>query len=33
LEGYSYDEPWPTEIRGFTLSYDHEPRKLELPEE
>ncbi|MBS1910946.1 MAG: hypothetical protein JST22_03075 [Bacteroidetes bacterium] len=21
LEGYSYDEPWPTEIKNFRLSY------------
>jgi hypothetical protein len=32
LEGYSYEEPWPKEIRGFTLSYQHEPRQLRLPE-
>jgi hypothetical protein len=31
LEGYSYEEPWPKEIRGFVLSYQDEPRKLKLP--
>jgi len=31
LEGYSYDEPWPTEIRGFKLTYQREPRKLDIP--
>lgn len=32
LEGYSYGEPWPKEIRGFNLTYQREPRELELPE-
>ncbi len=31
LEGYSYEEPWPKEIRSFKLSYQHEPRALSLP--
>lgn len=31
LEGYSYDEPWPKEIRGFKLSYQREPRELDIP--
>lgn len=31
LEGYSYDEPWPKAIRDFELSYQREPRNLELP--
>jgi hypothetical protein len=26
LEGYTYDEPWPAEIRSFTLTYQSEPR-------
>ncbi|MCL2726617.1 MAG: hypothetical protein FWD69_19530 [Polyangiaceae bacterium] len=32
LEGYSYEEPWPKEIRSFKLSYQHEPRGLSLPD-
>lgn len=28
LEGYSYDEPWPQEIRRFKLTYQREPREL-----
>jgi hypothetical protein len=32
LEGYSYDEPWPTEVRSFRLTYQREPRELQLPE-
>jgi hypothetical protein len=32
LEGFSYDEPWPRETGQFTLSYQREPRALELPE-
>jgi hypothetical protein len=31
LEGYSYEEPWPKDIRGFKLTYQREPRGLELP--
>lgn len=31
LEGYSYGEPWPNEIRGFQLTYESEPRDLDLP--
>ena len=30
LEGFSYDEPWPAEIRQFTLTYQDEPRELPL---
>jgi len=26
LEGFSYDEPWPTEIGNFRLAYSSEPR-------
>lgn len=32
LEGYSYEEPWPNEIRNFKLAYQREPREIELPE-
>jgi hypothetical protein len=32
LEGYSYDEPWPREIRNFELTYQKDPRKLDLPD-
>jgi hypothetical protein len=28
LEGYSFDEPWPEQIDGFSLSYTKEPRDL-----
>lgn len=28
LEGYSFEEPWPDEIREYTLSYTNECRKL-----
>jgi hypothetical protein len=28
LEGFSYDEPWPNEIRSFSLSYTMDPRDL-----
>jgi hypothetical protein len=31
LEGYSYDEPWPISIDGFQLSYQADPRHLDLP--
>lgn len=31
LEGFSYDEPWPAEIRQFTLTYQSEPRELPFP--
>ena len=31
LEGYSYEEPWPQEVRDFELSYQSEPRELPLP--
>ena len=32
LEGYSYEEPWPEEIRNFKLTYQSEPRALPLPD-
>lgn len=28
LEGYSYDEPWPTQTRGIELFYERTPREL-----
>lgn len=28
LEGYSFDESWPSEIGAFSLSYQREPRDL-----
>lgn len=31
LEGYSYDEPWPDDIRNFELRYQRQPRELVLP--
>lgn len=32
LEGYTYDEPWPDDVRGLALSYSPGPeRKLNLP--
>lgn len=31
LEGYSYDEPWPKEIHAFKLTYQREPRDLDVP--
>src|SRR5688500_6631342 len=31
LEGFSYDEPWPDEIRDFEIAYVHEPRLLPDP--
>jgi hypothetical protein len=30
LEGYSYDEPWPRDIRHFSLKYSDPTRKAEL---
>lgn len=31
LEGYTYDEPWPDEVRGLVLTYaSNEGRKLDL---
>lgn len=30
LEGYSYDEPWPKEIHGFSVKYSNADRKAEL---
>jgi hypothetical protein len=32
LEGYSYEEPWPSEVRNFILTYQSEPRELQLPD-
>jgi hypothetical protein len=32
LEGFTFDEPWPQQLRGFKLAYQHEPRELLLPE-
>lgn len=32
LEGFSYDEPWPSEDGNFTLSYRIEPRDIHLPD-
>lgn len=29
LEGFSYEEAWPEEIRDLKLSYRHEPRAIE----
>jgi hypothetical protein len=26
LEGYSFEEPWPTDVRAFTLEYTQDPR-------
>ncbi len=31
LEGYSYDEPWPSKVGSFQLTYQTFPRKLTLP--
>jgi hypothetical protein len=28
LEGYSYEEPWPADLRNFKLTYRAEPRAL-----
>ena len=28
LEGYTYEEPWPQEVRNLKLSYQREPREL-----
>ena len=30
LEGYTYDEPWPNPVRGYSLTYSDPIRKLEL---
>jgi len=30
LEGFSYDEPWPDQVGGFSLSYSDPERKAEL---
>jgi hypothetical protein len=30
LEGYTYDEPWPDVIRGFSLQYSDPERSVEL---
>lgn len=32
LEGFTYGEPWPEEVRGFELRYTQEPRELALPD-
>ncbi|MEX1107579.1 MAG: hypothetical protein WEC00_01590 [Dongiaceae bacterium] len=31
LEGYSYEESWPDVLGDYELSYQSEPRDLELP--
>jgi hypothetical protein len=31
LEGYSYDEPWPDQVKNFSLEYQSDPRSLKLP--
>jgi hypothetical protein len=31
LEGFSYDEPWPSAVGAFSLRYLREPRVLRLP--
>jgi hypothetical protein len=28
LEGYTYEEPWPPEVRNLKLTYQREPREL-----
>lgn len=28
LEGYTYEEPWPQEVRNLKLTYQREPREL-----
>jgi hypothetical protein len=30
LEGFSYDEPWPQQVSKFNLTYQRDPRELEL---
>jgi hypothetical protein len=32
LEGYSYEEPWPSEVSAFSVSYTKEPRDLDFLE-
>jgi hypothetical protein len=32
LEGYSYEEPWPEDVRSFKLTYQRDPRELQLPD-
>lgn len=32
LEGFTFDEPWPQQVRSFRLRYDREPRELQLPQ-
>lgn len=32
LEGFSYDEPWPKEMRNFSLTYQRDPRELSVDE-
>ena len=31
LEGFTFDEQWPTSVASFELRYDQEPRRLLLP--
>ena len=31
LEGFTFDEKWPTHFDDYRLRYDHQPRKLSLP--
>jgi len=31
LEGFTFDEPWPTRVLDFRLRYDRDPRELQLP--
>jgi hypothetical protein len=30
LEGYSFEEPWPTEVRTFSLEYTRDPRDFSI---
>jgi hypothetical protein len=32
LEGYTFDEPWPTRVGGFALRYGQVPRDLSMIE-
>jgi hypothetical protein len=32
LEGYTYEEPWPEDVRNVELSYQREPRELTFSE-
>ena len=31
LEGYTYEEPWPQEVRNLKLTYQREARELPFP--